>query len=309
VSALRGRALAVYASLCAVWGSTWLAIKIGLRDLPPLRFAGARMALAFLLLTPFVLARRGAAPTRRQAAWIAWAGFLQIGVAYACVFVAEQWIDSGLSALLFATFPIFVGLFAHYLLPEEPLTARRILAAALGLCGVAVIEAPAALAAFSYEARTLLAGGGLMLLSSISAAYANVINKKHFGGVSPIHNVWGQTLVGASLLMGLALVFERGARWHWTPSAAGSLAYLAVLGTALPFAGLFWLIRRVPVAVIGSIPVVDTVIAVLLGHVVLGEPLSWRLVLGGALILVGVILAARPAGSAVAAVRIRDSPE
>jgi len=303
MSVLRGRKLAVYAALCAIWGSTWLAIKIGLRDLPPLRFAGMRMALACLLLTPFALTRSGARPTGREMRWIAWAGFLQIGVAYACVFVAEQWIDSGLTALLFATFPIFVGIFAHYLLPEEPLTVRRMLAAALGLAGVAVIEAPAALAAFSYEARTLLAGGGLMLLSAVTAAYANVINKKHFGEVSPVSNVWGQTLVGAALLLLLAGLFERGASSRWTPSAAATLVYLAAIGTALPFAGLFWLIRRVPVSVIGSIPVVDTVIAVLLGHLVLGEQLSWRLVGGGALILLGVLLAAREPARGAAAPR------
>src|SRR5205085_4473877 len=136
MSVLRGRTLAVYAGLCAIWGSTWLAIKIGLRDLPPLRFAGMRMALACLLLTPFALARSGPRSSPAQRRWIAWAGFLQIGVAYACLFVAEQWIDSGLTALLFATFPIFVGVFAHYLLPDEPLTGRRLAAAALGPAGL-----------------------------------------------------------------------------------------------------------------------------------------------------------------------------
>jgi drug/metabolite transporter (DMT)-like permease len=294
MSVLRGRRLAVYAGLCAVWGSTWLAIKIGLRDLPPLRFAGLRMALACLLLTPFALARRGPRPTRSQMRWIAWAGFLQIGVAYACVFVAEQWIDSGLTALLFATFPIFVGLFAHKLLPDEPLTGRTAAAAGLGLAGVAVIEAPAALAAFSHETRALLAGGGLMLLSAVVAAYANVINKKYFGAISPVSNVWGQTLVGAAFLLALAGMFERGAPARWTPTSAGALVYLAVIGTAIPFAGLFWLISRVPVSVIGSIPVVDTVIAVLLGNLVLGERLTGRLVAGGVLILAGVLLAAAP---------------
>src|ERR1700687_4568281 len=112
MSVLRGRTLAMYVALCAVWGSTWLAIKIGLRDFPPLWFAGIRMALACALLTPFALRRSAGSLGARQRRWIAWAGLLQIGVAYACVFQAEEWIDSGLAALLFATFPIFVGLFA-----------------------------------------------------------------------------------------------------------------------------------------------------------------------------------------------------
>src|SRR6266540_3448519 len=99
VSALHGRVLAVYCFLCAIWGSTWLVIKIGLQYLPPLSFAG----------------------------------LLQIGVAYALIFVAQQWIESGLSALLFATFPLWVGLLAHFFIENEPLTARTLAAAALGL--------------------------------------------------------------------------------------------------------------------------------------------------------------------------------
>ncbi|HEY1435714.1 MAG TPA: EamA family transporter, partial [Thermoanaerobaculia bacterium] len=124
MSHLAGRRLAMYVGLCAVWGSTWLAIKIGLRDLPPLLFAGVRMGLACLLLTPFAFRRGGPGPDRVERGWIAWSGVLQIGVSYACIFLAEERIASGLAALLFATFPIFVGLFAHYLLPAEPLTSR-----------------------------------------------------------------------------------------------------------------------------------------------------------------------------------------
>jgi drug/metabolite transporter (DMT)-like permease len=292
MSVLRGRTLAMYIGLCLVWGSTWMVIKVGLRDLPPLRFAGMRMALACLLLTPFAFARSGRPPGPSERRWIAFSGFLQIGLSYACVFLASQRIESGLAALLFATFPIFVGLFAHFQLPEEPLTRRTVLSAFLGLFGVAVIEAPELAVAFSREARPLLAGGALMLTSALVSGYANVINKKHLGGVSPFTNVWGQTLVGSAFLLAASFVFEKGAPLRWTPSSAGSLVYLAVIGTALPFVGLFWLIRRVPVSVIGTIPVVDTVIAVALGNLILGETFSPRVLAGGAFILFGVLLVA-----------------
>jgi drug/metabolite transporter (DMT)-like permease len=294
MSVLRGRKLAMYIGLCVVWGSTWLGIKIGLRDLPPLWFAGLRMALACVLLTPFAFRGPSAPLAPGQKRWIAWSGLLQIGVSYACIFLAEQRISSGLAALLFATFPIFVGVFAHFLLPDEPLTPRILLSAGLGLAGVAVIEAPAALAVFSTEARSLVIGGSLILTSAFVAGYSNVINKKHMGGVSPFRNVWGQTFVGSAFLLLLAAVFERGAGSRWTPGSVGALVYLAVIGTALPFVGLFWLIRRVPVAVIGTIPVVDTLIAVLLGNLVLGETISVRIVAGGVLILLGVLLATLP---------------
>ena len=302
MTALTGRRLAVYVFLCAVWGSTWLAIKIGLRDLPPLRFAGFRMALACLLIAPPALARRWR-PTRREVLFVSVAGVLQIGLAYAFLFLASQWIASGLAAILFASFPICVGLFAHFLLPDEPLTPRALAAAALGLCGVAVIEGPAVAGAFSSPTGRVVAGGALVVAAAIVSGYANVLNKKSLGDVPPAANVWGQTLVGSAVLLLAAAVFERGAPARWTPTAIASLAYLALFGTAITFVGLFWLIPKVPVAVIGTIPLVDTLIAVLLGGLILHERLSTRVLGGGALILAGVVLSAssrRSAGVAAA---------
>lgn len=296
MSVLSGRRLAMYCALCAVWGSTWLVIKVGLRDLPPLWFGGLRMALACVLLTPFALRARATRLTARQRGWVSWTGLLQIGVAYACVFQAEQWIDSGLAALLFAAFPVFIGVFAHFMLPDERLRPATIAAALLGIAGVAIIEGPEAVTALSGGAtRTLVAGGALMVLSALAAAYSNVAFKKHLGGVAPLTTTWGQTAAGAAFILLLAAVFERGAPLHWTARAVTSLLYLAILGTALPFVGLFWLLRRVPVAIIGTIPMVDTVLAIVLGSLVLGESFSPRVLGGGAFILVGVLLAASPA--------------
>jgi drug/metabolite transporter (DMT)-like permease len=290
MTALRGRRLAVYLFLCAVWGSTWLFIKIGLRDLPPLTFAGLRMGLACLLLAPFALAARRNL-SRREVLFVAIAGFLQIGLSYALLFIATQWIASGLAALLFASFPIWVALFAHFLLPDEPLTPKAVAAAVLGLAGVGVIEAPALTRLFSSPAGHIAAGGTLVLSAAVVSAYANVLNKKSFSEVPPVLNVWGQTLVGSVFLLLGAGIFEKGAPVRWTPSGLASLAYLAIFGTALTFAGLFWLIPKVPVAVVGTIPLVDTLIAVLLGNLVLQEKLSLRILAGGAMILAGVVFA------------------
>jgi drug/metabolite transporter (DMT)-like permease len=292
VSPLRGRVLAVYLFLCAVWGSTWLFIKLGVRDVPPLRLAGYRMGLACLMVLPFALRRRHRDVTRGEATQVAWNGLLQIGLAYACVFIAAQWIDSGLSALFFATFPIWVGLFAHFMLPGEPLTRRAVFAAVLGLAGVAIIEAPAVARAFDARFGAIAAGGALMLVSALASAYSNTLVKKHLGKVSPIFNIWGQTLVGSAFLLAGAALFERDTPSRWTPTSSGALIYLALFGTALTFAGLFWLIPRVPVAVIGTIPLVDTLLAMLLGAVVLGERITGQIVAGGTLILTGVFLAA-----------------
>jgi drug/metabolite transporter (DMT)-like permease len=227
--------------------------------------------------------------------WIGLCGLFQIGFSYAFIFFAEQRIDSALAAILFCTFPIWIGLFGHFWLLNEPLTARALAASALGLIGVGVIQGPAVVAALSARPGPLLIGGLCVLGSSVSSAVANVLNKKHFGGVSPYQNVWGQTLVGSIFLCALAVLFERGAPIHWTLASVSALLYLTVFGTALTFVGLFWLIPRVPVAVVGTIPLVDTIVAVLLGALILGETLSPRVFAGAVLILGGVLLASLPA--------------
>ncbi len=292
-SPLKGRTLLVYIFLCAIWGSTWLAIKIGLQYLPPFRFAAWRIALACLVLVPFAFRSRNARPDGRELRYMAFAGFLQIGLFYALTFTAQQWIESGLSALLFATFPICAGIFAHFLLPNEPLTARTLAAAGLGLAGVALIEGMAIVRALQADFSALVRGGGLVFAAAIVSAWASVLVKKHLGRVDPIFNVWAETLVGAAFLIPLAALVERGRPSLWTPGAVGSLVYLAVLGTSVTFVGLFWLIKRVPISVMSTIPLVDTLIAVVLGALVLHERLPARTLAGGALILTGVFLATR----------------
>jgi drug/metabolite transporter (DMT)-like permease len=188
MSVLAGRRLALYLFLCAVWGSTWLFIKIGLRDLPPLRFAAFRMALACLLIAPVAFAARRRL-SRQELLFVALSGFLQIGLCYAFLFKASQWIESGLAAIFFASFPICVGLFAHFLLPDEPLTPRAMSAAALGLCGVAVIEAPAIAGLRSSPTGPLVAGGDLVRGAPIVSAYANVLNNKSLSREQPADNV------------------------------------------------------------------------------------------------------------------------
>jgi drug/metabolite transporter (DMT)-like permease len=285
---LTGRRLAVYLLCCAAWGSSWLVIKVGLTDLPPLLFAGVRMGIACLLLVPFAL--RDSRPTAEEARWIAVAGFFQIGLSYALIFTASQWIPSGLAALLFGSFPIWIGLLAHWQLPDEPLTRRAVLAAGLGLAGVAVIELPDLVAVFGRRAGPIAAGGGLILVSALVSAYGSVVVKKHLWRVAPRLNVCGQTFVASVFLLLSSAFLEMGEPARWTPKALGAVLYLSVFGTVLTFVGLFWLIPRVPVAIVGTIPLVETLLAVLLGAWILGEKLPARVFAGGALILAGVFL-------------------
>ena len=134
------RAAFVWLLLSLVWGSTWLFIKLGLTDLPPLSFAGIRFAVAIVPLAVLVAVRRPRAP-RRAGDWgfMAVTGFMTFSITYGLVFWGEQYISSGLAALLFATFPLFGLVIAHAYVPAEPITPRKVLGVILGIGGVGIV--------------------------------------------------------------------------------------------------------------------------------------------------------------------------
>jgi drug/metabolite transporter (DMT)-like permease len=291
---MRARTLIAYAVCCLAWGSTWLVIKIGLAYFPPLRFAGLRMAVAFLVLTPFAIrALRSREPaatlTRREWLDVAGAGTLQIGVSYALVFISGQWIPSSVSAALFATFPIWTSLLAHAFIPEEPLTWSRGVAAVIGFTGVLILQGPS-LGSLSLSSTVVL-GSALALLTPVASAGGNVWLKRKLSRVSPVVNLWGQLAVGGAILLAFSAGAERGAPSQWTTSAVLSLLYLAVVGTVIAFFALFWMMPHISVNAVGAIPLLDTTIAVALGAIILDEPLTWRFAAGAGLVLAGAALA------------------
>jgi drug/metabolite transporter (DMT)-like permease len=290
---MRPAVLLVYVGISILWGSTWSVIRVGLDDLPPLLFAGTRMAIAAVLLAPFAWragAFRGVPPA--AAGRIAWVGLLQIAIPYGLMFVAQQWVPSALSAILFATFPVWIALLSRAMLPGETLGPAKILSAALGIGGIAILEAPHLA---SVDTSPLLAlGSGLIVLASIVVALANVLVRRHLLAVSPLAMTAGQTAVGAVVLLAGAALVERGAAVRFTPASVAALLYLAVFATAVTYVGLYWLVQRVPMAAIGAIPLLDTTVAVLLGALLLGEDVGWHLAAGGALVLAAAAIAGRP---------------
>ena len=291
---MRARIVLVYVAIAVLWGSTWSAIRIGLEDLPPLTFAGVRMAIAAVLLAPFAI-RGGAFRVLAGEAGprVALVGVFQIALPYGLMFVAQQWVPSGLAAILFSSFPVWIALLARALLPGERLTPAKLASATLGVLGILVVELPHLGA---LQATGLLAlGSGLIVLASIVVALANVLVRRHLAAVSPLAMTAGQTAVGAVALLAAALLLERGREIAFTPSAVGALVYLAVFGTALTFIGLYWLVPRVPIAAIGALPLLDTTVAVSIGALWLAEPITWHLAAGGAMVLAAAALASRDA--------------
>ena len=279
----------VWLGLCAIWGSTWLAIKLGLRDLPPLTFAGIRFLLAALLLGALVVAQGFRLPTDKGD-WrlLLYTGFLSITLNYALVFWGEQYISSGLAALLSATVPLFGLPLAHRYLTSEPLTWRKLGGVLLGLIGVAVV--------FSGELGTggphaLWASGGIVL-AALATAQAGVLVKARGTHLEPSVLAGVQMAGGClPLLLGGILLEGNPLRFHWTPLAFGALAYLTILGSVIAFLMYYWLIRHTALSGVLMVPLVTPLVAVLVGVLFGGETVGWHTALGGSAIIGGVALA------------------
>lgn len=282
------KARIVWLVLCGIWGSTWMAIKVGLRDLPPLSFAGIRFVLAVLLVYGVIRARRVALPTsRRDWGLIALTGGLAFSVNYGLLFWGEQHISSGLAALLQATIPAFGYVFAHAMLPGERVTPGKVAGVALGIFGVGVIFSNQ----LSFEGTAALLGGAAIVAGAVACALANVLVKGKCGHLDPAVLAGGQMVCGLVPLLAAGMILEGNPlSFRWTWSAVGCLVYLAVVGSALAFLLYYWLVRNMEVTTTMLIALVTPMIAVAAGVVFLGEVVTVRSVAGGACIVGGIAL-------------------
>ena len=217
-------------------------------------------------------------------------GALFFSVSYGVVYWSEQYVPSGLTSILFATFPLLVTLFAHWMLPGEPLKARSGIGAVVAFLGVVVI--------FSEDLAALVGpktemAAAIFMLSPIVSAMSSVLVKKWGGNIHPLSLAAMPMAVAAVVMTVFALAFERHRPIVWTPVAIGSLAYLSILGSAVTFTLYYWLLRHVRASRVALIAYATPVIAVATGVLFLEEPLTSRFVLGGALVIAGVAFTAK----------------
>jgi drug/metabolite transporter (DMT)-like permease len=276
----------VWLLLCLIWGSTWLFIKLGLSDLPPFTFAGIRFVIASSILFAIIKARRLELPHNR-ADWtlLATTGVLSFSLNYGLLFWGEQYISSGLAALLQATIPVFGLLIAHLYLPAEQMTPIKIFGVVMGVAGVGVIFSNQ----LSVAGPRALAGCAALVLGSACAAYANVLVKARGAKLNPAILAGGQMFFGLIPLFLIGIPLEGNPlNFHWTRMAVISLFYLAIVGSVAAFLLYYWLVQHMDVTKTMLIALVTPVIAVTLGVLVLHEELNWRTFAGGAMIMSGI---------------------
>jgi drug/metabolite transporter (DMT)-like permease len=279
--------LALYALLCVIWGSTWLVIKIGYGGLGPFTVAALRFFIAGALLTAIV-PLVGARWPKGRTEWslIAWVGIVLFAADYGLIYWAEQYLDSGLTAILFATLPLITIAFAHVYVPGDRITARKFGGTFLAFLGVVAL--------FGDHVRVDPGATGPMLAiiaSAVCAAASGVASKRHGTALHPAALNAPAMLVGATVLLATALVAGEQLTVPRDAATWGAILYLAVAGSVVTFLVYFSLLKTWSVTSLSFISVFTPAIALFLGFVFLDErPTLWTLA-GTILILAGVALA------------------
>ena len=279
--------VALYVLLCVIWGSTWLVIKIGYGGLGPFNVAALRFVIAGGVLAVIVPVL-GARWPRSRGEWllILWVGMVLFGADYGLIYWGEQFLDSGLTAILFATLPLITVAFAHLYIPGDRITARKLTGTLLAFVGVVALFGESLQVDFNT-----LGPMAAIIVAAVCAAAAGVASKRHGSSLHAAALNAPAMLVGGIVLAVAAIASGEGLRVPSDAKTWAAISYLAIAGSVVTFLIYFSLLKSWSVTSLSFISVFTPVIALALGFVFLDErPTLWTAV-GAVLILAGVTLA------------------
>jgi drug/metabolite transporter (DMT)-like permease len=301
--------LLAFAIIYFVWGSTYLAIRVGVREVPPFLLAGLRFVAAGALLYGWMRLKGTPSPSRREWAGIGLQGTLIFLIDYGCVFWAEQRVPSGIAAVVLATIAIFIALLEITILRTLQLTVRLGLALLAGLCGVAVLMNRSLSLG---EAPIDRAGTLALLVGALSWSVATILTRRLTLPASKPMSAASQMLAGGIQLLVLAALagefagfrFQAVSRTAWC-----ALLYLIVAGSIVAFTAYIWLLHYESPTKVGTYAYVNPVVAVVIGYFAGGESVGLRTVFGSVLVLVSVItISTMPKGVARSPVAVELAP-
>ena len=315
MAGLRGKALVAYLLVCVVWGSTYLAIRVGVGVLPPFLFAGLRFVIAGLLVLAVALALGDTLP-RRAVDWRTQAivGVLLLAGGNAFVVWAEQYVASGIASIFVVTVALWMAFF-DAIIPggSGDLNWRVVAGLVLGFVGTTLLVGanPAEIL------RADLRGPIALTCASASWSIGSVYGKRHKTETSPYVGAAIQMVAGGTATAFVGTLLGEWSRWHLTSRGVGALAYLVVFGSIIGYSAYTYALRNASATIVGTYAYVNPVIAVLLGWLILREPVTPRTFLAMALIIGAVVWIqvfsrkVGPSGSpteGAATVRPSDSP-
>lgn len=283
----RLKVLIAFATLYTVWGSTYLAIRVGVRSLPPGLFAGARFVIAGILILLFARVRGHALPTKPAHLWpLAVVGFLLLVTGNGLVVYAEQFIDSGLAALIVATVPFLMAGIEAILPNGERIAPRALVGLLVGFAGLLLLVSPK----LTGPAHGDFRGEGALLIAALSWTVGSLFSRRRGVPVPALVATGVEMLLGGAILLAIGLANGDLARARWTAESLLALGYLIVFGAGVGFTAYIWLLDHVPPSRVSTYAYVNPVVALLLGWALLGETITPRILVSATVILLGVIL-------------------
>lgn len=286
---------AAFLLLGCIWGSSFLFVRIALDDLGPFTLVSARMIVVLLFLTPLVYLRRAEFPLDSSA----WAGLLfqgavGIAVPFTLISWGQQRIDSGLASILVGATPLFSILLGDLWLRDSPVAAGKVLGVIGGFLGIVVLMGDGQVAGGALAGSS---GRWAVLAAAACYAVSNVFVRKRLSRLKPLMLAYGQSLVAGILVWGGAWLIEKppvfstdGLMGLLTGRSLFAVIWLGVLGSGIAYLLHFYLVQTWGATRASLVTYVIPVIGFVLGVVVLDEPVTWRLFLGGILVVGGVIL-------------------
>ncbi len=284
------KTLLAFAIIYFVWGSTFLAVRIGVREVPPFLYAAMRFLVAGIVLYGWMVARGERSPNRRQWMSVFLLALLIFVGDYGLLFWAEQRVPSGIAAVMMATIPVFMALSEIIILQTQRLTVRLALALLIGIGGVAVLMSHSLnLGGVPIDK----AGAAALIIGSMCWSVASVLTRKLPLPPSKVMSSGAQMFAGGILLALTTAALGEFQNFHPSTVSRGawlSLLYLIVAGSIIAFTAYVWLIHHESPTKVGTYAYVNPVVAVLLGYFLGGEPLGLRTILGTLFVLISVVV-------------------
>jgi len=276
-----------FAAVYVLWGSTYMAIRAGVRDLPPALMAGSRFLTAGAILLVFLLVRRVPLPPRAMLGPVALTGLLLLFGGNLLVTMAEITVPSGMAAVIVANLPFFMVVFEALRRGGERINALGLLGIVVGFAGMLILTWPKIR---FLPARGLggMKGEAMLLGANLCWTVGSIYSKHRVRDVAPLMAVALEMLIAGLALVALGLLLGEASRFHPTPRAVLAVAWLVVAGSLFGYSAYMWLLSHVPAVKVSTYAYVNPVIAIGLGALFLGEPIDGHMIVGTLVILGGV---------------------
>ncbi len=280
------KAYFAWITICIVWGTTYLAIKIGVKDLPPMLFAGFRWFIAGLIFLIFLKSRGQKLPAKKDLIPLAIVGIALLGIGNGLVVVGEQWISSGLAALLITTTPFWFVIIGAFLPNRPKINFFIITGLVLGLMGVVLI--------FGSHLEELLNKsyllGALCIMGAVIAwALGSVYSKHKKINLHPLMSASVQMIIAGTVLIVLGFFLGEASQFHLAGNGLWAFVYLTVIGSIFGYGSYIYAISHLPLSLVSTYAYINPIIALFLGWLVLDERLDMIILISAVIIIVGVL--------------------